>query len=336
MHKNLKKTAKSPRYITITIQYYPVNIKLLVTVFFVLFAWPLLSLGQLIWHTWFSYSFVGNIYAAEKFNLSYAYSLAEEKKAREDEYSHALYSKPTGEVISHGPRDSKHIALTFDADMTPGMKEDLLSGKVSTYYDTNTIKILTETQTKATIFMAGMWIEMYPEATKELAANPLFELSNHSYSHPSFDGNCFGLGEIPDELNREQIHKTQSLLQSVGVTNTYFRFPGGCYSQNDLDILKDVGLSVVHWDVVGYDGFNHDSASIENNIIPHVQNGSIIVLHLGGAPNTPQTANVLPTIIAQLKEKGFEFVKVSELLTKKESRPSTVRLPLILSSRLMQ
>ena len=92
------------------------------------------------------------------------------------------------EVIIHGSRETNKIALTFDADMTPGMKNLLDSGEVASYYNKGVIDVLTQTQTKATLFLAGMWIETYPEVTKELARSSLFELTSHSYSHPGFDG----------------------------------------------------------------------------------------------------------------------------------------------------
>jgi len=49
-------------------------------------------------------------------------------------------------------------------------------------------------------------------------------------------------------------------------------------------------------------------------VIYKTTNGSIIVLHMNGAPNAPRTADTLFEIIEQLKNKGFEFVKLSELL----------------------
>ncbi len=43
-------------------------------------------------------------------------------------------------------------------------------------------------------------------------------------------------------------------------------------------------------------------------------NGSIILLHMNGTPTAPKTAEALPMIISTLKARGYEFVKVSELL----------------------
>lgn len=218
-------------------------------------------------------------------------------------------------VILHGKRDTKRVALTFDADMTYGMKEAILAGKINTSIDESTIQTLIKTRTKATLFLTGLWMELYPEQTKQLAKNPLFELGNHSYSHGAFDGFCFGLKPIPDTEKKGEIHKTQLLLKAAtGIDNKLFRFPGGCYAKKDLEYTKQEGLVVIHWDTVGQDGFNNNSSSIEKNVLDHVKNGSIIVLHVNGAPTAPKTSEALPSVISTLKNRGYEFVKVSELL----------------------
>lgn len=218
-------------------------------------------------------------------------------------------------VVTHGPRDKKQIALTFDADMNPHMKQLRDSGRVSSWYNTDLIATLTKTQTKATFFISGMWIEMYPEITKQLAVNPLFELSNHSYSHPSFDGHCYGLAQLPDSLDTTEIGKTQDLLRTVAhIDNSYFRFPGGCYGQADLEAVNRLGMRTVHWDVVGGDGFTTDTDHIVRNILTRTQNGSIIVLHMHGGPNAPKTAEAVAKVIPELTKRGYSFVKVSELL----------------------
>lgn len=224
-------------------------------------------------------------------------------------------------VILHGPQDKKVIALTFDADMTPWMKEQLLSGNVQSYYNQKLIDYLNQTHTKATLFLTGMWIELYPEVAKELAANPLFELGNHSYSHPSFAGYCYGLAHILPADKEQEIDKTQQLLYMLtNHKNTLFRFPGGCYSSEDLALLHTKGLQAIQWDVVGDDGFNNNTLAIESNVLNNIHNGSIIVMHMNGFPNDPKTADALPDIISVLKQQGYTFVTISELLSQNEDK----------------
>lgn len=224
-------------------------------------------------------------------------------------------STGSASVILHGPRDKKQIALTFDAEMTDFMREQLKSGRLKSSFDKTIIDILNQTNTKATIFLTGIWIELYPDITKNLAKNQLIELGSHSYADYSFSGQCYGLQQITPSQQIEQVGATELLLKIYGgIENKIFRFPGGCYSPDSLDLIHSVNDFVVHWDVNGNDGFNNNTQQIINNVINNTQNGSIIILHVNGPPNAPKTAEALPVIIQTLKAKGFEFVKVSELL----------------------
>lgn len=226
-----------------------------------------------------------------------------------------LEGTPSANVIFHGPRDKRRIAITFDAEMTDGMKANLVSGRVKSSYDKRIIDTLIQTKTKATLFLTGLWIEIYPQVTKELSQNSLFELGSHSYTDSSYYGFCYGLKQIPNTVKIEDIGATEKLLREhAGIDNHLFRFPGGCYTPADVKLVNEAGDTVVHWDVSGSDGFNINTQQIIHNVVDNVQNGSIIILHLNGAPNSPKTAEALPEIISKLKDKGFEFVKVSELL----------------------
>jgi peptidoglycan/xylan/chitin deacetylase (PgdA/CDA1 family) len=233
-------------------------------------------------------------------------------------------------VVTHGPRTAARVALTFDADMTPGMRENLRSGRVKAYNDPRVYAILEREGVKATFFLTGMWIEQYPAQARTLAQNPLFEIANHSYSHPGFLQPCYGLPPVPttslwngekaalslEQAKEEQVMQTQALLQRVaGVKNRYFRFPGGCASSADVALVEKLGLEVVGWDAAGQDGGQRDPAVIVHNVLSRVQNGSIIVLHCHGGPRLPATADALARIIPALRARGFEFVKLSELLS---------------------
>ncbi len=230
-------------------------------------------------------------------------------------YDNRTIGSDSANVIFHGSRDKKRIAITFDAEMTDGMKANLLAGRVPSSYDKRIIDTLIATNTKATLFLTGMWIELYPDVTKQLSQNPLFEIGSHSYTDSSYAGFCFGLGQLPNTLKIEEIGATEKLLREhAGIDNKLFRFPGGCYTPNDVKLVNQANDIVVHWDVVGADGFNTSTNQIIHNVVDNAQNGSIIVLHMNGAPTAPKTANALPEIIRQLKAKGFEFLKVNELL----------------------
>lgn len=222
---------------------------------------------------------------------------------------------PRNYVVFHGQRDRRVVALTFDADMTPKMKGDLEAGKVSSWYNNKVVQILEENNIPATFFLTGMWIELYPKETAELAKDPLFELGNHSYSHPAFEKKCTVLNYISNDKDYEEIEKTQKLLKDIaGIDNHLFRFPGGCYDVYDLSVVHKLGLDAIQWDISSSDAFNFHTQQLINNVSTHVQNGSIILMHMIGNRNAPKTSEALPTIISGLRYKGFDFVKVSELI----------------------
>jgi len=230
-------------------------------------------------------------------------------------YDNRTIGSESANVIFHGPRDKKKIALTFDAEMTDGMRARYLSGTVKGSYDDRIIDILNKTQTKATLFLTGMWIELYPKETESFGKNPLFEIGSHSYTDSSYFGFCYGLKQIPSTLKIEDIGATEKLIrQHAHIDNYLFRFPGGCYTPSDVKLVNAANDIVVHWDVAGADGFNQNTNQIIRNVLDNAQNGSIVILHMNGAPTAPKTAEALPTIISGLRKKGFELVKVSELL----------------------
>ncbi|MCS7069517.1 MAG: polysaccharide deacetylase family protein [Meiothermus sp.] len=216
--------------------------------------------------------------------------------------------------LTHGPRERPQIALTFDLDMTPGMLRMLRQGKVASYDHSELYRFLEQSGVKATFFLTGLWIETYPEEARRLAQNPLFELANHSYSHPGFAQPCYGLPAVSVREKPGEILKTQALLAGLGVNNHYFRFPGGCYSPDDLALLSRLGLVAVHWDVAGEDGGERRPEAIVRRVLSRVQNGSIIVLHGQGGPRLPATLLALESLVPALKARGFALVKLSELI----------------------
>lgn len=306
-----------PQYVVIRIRFYPIEKSVIIPVlvlFFLLISTVLLPSLLKQWNDFltrndFLFKTISNIYEPLAINTVFASEKIEQQTVVQVELP------KNDHVFNYGSRDKKQVALTFDADMTPEMKDDLLSGRTKSSYNKNIVDILLSTQTKATIFASGMWVELHPEVMAELSSNPLFEFGNHSYSHPGFDGECWGLTPSADEKNQQEIQKTQELLKLyTNEDNKLFRFPGGCYSQKDLESVWSENLYVVHWDSVGSDGFNDSIENIENNVLFSAQNGSVIVLHFNGPPNSPLTDEALPKIISTLKQKGFEFVKVTELL----------------------
>ena len=219
-------------------------------------------------------------------------------------------------MVFHGARDSGMVALTFDADMTPGMRRSLKAGRIKSSFDHRIIDTLHATKTPATIFATGMWVEEYPKETKRLAADPLLEFGNHSYEHSAFAAPCYGLPVLPSKDRASDVRHTTAVLDEYVPGHTpYFRFPGGCHDKGAVRAVLDADLTPVQWDVISGDAFGTDPKAIVHTVLTEARGGSIVIMHLNGAPTAPETHAALPKIIGGLRGKGLRMVKLSDLLS---------------------
>jgi len=204
------------------------------------------------------------------------------------------------------------VALTFDLDMNPEMAAAARAG--FRWINTDGISYLESMNVHATLFMTGMWAEVYPVEARRLAANPNLEIGNHSYSHPAFHSPCYRLASVSRTAQASQVQRAQVAIERVtGLTPKYFRFPGGCYDRAALDTVHAAGLIPVQWNVNSTDAFNAYPQQIAATVLAGVKPGSIVVMHLMRG-NAPSSAAALRLIIPALQRRGYEFATVSELL----------------------
>lgn len=97
-----------------------------------------------------------------------------------------------------------------------------------------------------------------------------------------------------------------------------FRPPGGFYNHQVIETAHQKGYTVVLWSVDPRDWSCPPTAQVVETVVHNIKPGSIVLLHDGQYPlPTPQA---LGTIIDRLREQGYEFVTVSELLQYNEVR----------------
>ncbi len=200
-------------------------------------------------------------------------------------------------AFEHGVRGEKKVALTFDACTTraPGP------------YDPDITAVLEAMHVPATIFVGGGWAREETPALLDLARNPLFEIGNHTFTHPH-------LTRLSDARIRDELLTTQA--ESAAVTGrgpTLFRPPYGEYDAHVLRGAADVGLTTVEYDLPSGDPDPRaTSHALVSWVLREARPGSIIVMHINH--RRFRTAEALPAIVAGLRARGFELVKVSELL----------------------
>jgi peptidoglycan/xylan/chitin deacetylase (PgdA/CDA1 family) len=202
------------------------------------------------------------------------------------------------ELIAHGPRTERRLALTFDACTTRNVSQ----------YDARITQELTAASAKATIFLGGGWAREEAAHVRELAASPLFELGNHSYTHPHMTGIASGV------RLEEELVKTQSeVFELTGRTPRLFRPPYGEYNDRLVRAAAKVGLTTVEYDLPSGDPDEHATKErLVEWVLRQARPGSIIVMHVNHVKF--HTAEALPAIIRGLRDAGFELVTVGELL----------------------
>lgn len=190
--------------------------------------------------------------------------------------------------------DEKKIAISFDAAWG---NED--TAKI--------LEILKKNNVHATFFMTGGWVESYPDDVKAILADG-HDLGNHSENHKN-------MSQLSDEEKREELMKVHQKVQELtGYEMFLFRPPYGDYDNAVVNVAKDCGYYTIQWDVDSLDWKDYGVDSIIKTVTQHkhLGNGSIILCHNGAK----FTAQALDTLIATLKNEGYTFVPISELIYK--------------------
>lgn len=187
--------------------------------------------------------------------------------------------------------DGPYIALTFDDGPSPETTPKLL-------------KILSDRGVKATFFVVGKMAAAYPDVLKQIAAQG-HEIGNHSWSHP-----ILPKIKLPDA--DRQIEDTNAAIENAtGTKPKIMRPPYGAMTPAlRKHIEEKYGLSLIYWSVDPLDWKYKDSKKVHDVIVSHTQPGGIVLAH----DIHPTTVAAMPSVIDDLKAKGFKFVTVSELI----------------------
>ena len=116
--------------------------------------------------------------------------------------------------------------------------------------------------------------------------------------------------------NTECEHELTALHQKIknltGLDMTFFRPPYGASTPQLIHIVKNCGYTAVGWSCDSMDWKDYGTEAIVNAVCRNseLKNGAIIRMHLG----TENTAEALEAIILNLKERGYDFVPLSEFL----------------------
>ncbi len=186
--------------------------------------------------------------------------------------------------------EEKTVALTFNCAWTDDGLDELLN-------------LLSDEEISCTFFFVGEFAEKYPEAVRKIY-NHGHETGNHSMHHNDPVNQSFE--EIASDIS-----ESNDLLYSIsGVRPSLYRAPSGSYDNKTVEAAESLGMRVIQWDTDSIDWKDISPEKIKSRVTTKVTNGSIVLFHLG----KENTLSALPDIIEGLKNEGYSFSAVGDML----------------------
>lgn len=187
-------------------------------------------------------------------------------------------------------REEKIVSISFDAAWGNEQTQHLLD-------------ILEKHNVKTTFFLVSMWVKKYPDSVKSIF-DAGHDIGNHSSTHPH-------LPKLGEEKIRNEIEECNQEVENItGKKPILFRFPFGDYDNKSIEILKDLNMYPIQWDIDSLDWMDKTCDQMCDRIIPKLKPGSIILFH-NGAKYTP---DALETIIGKIESEGYKIIPISEII----------------------
>ena len=204
------------------------------------------------------------------------------------------------------PEGTKLIALTFDDGPDK--------------YTTRVLDALERNGIKATFFVIGSNVSGTDASVFQRMLDLGCEIGNHTWSHVSLRDSAY-------DVAYEELKKCDdALMAKIGQKATVIRPPTGQGLAQDalFQYSKDNHEYVVNWDDMSCPSDWQkpalgDADYTAQYVIDNAQDGVMVLLH----DSHQSTADSLDKMIQGLKDKGYTFVTVSELL---EARSNSMGL----------
>lgn len=204
-----------------------------------------------------------------------------------------------GPVFWHARTAERTIALTFD------------DGPCHPYTG-QLQEILDHERVPATFFMPGHNVHREPTLAAEVASQ--HAVGNHTYTHPHLTWSR--TSKVRDELERGQ----EAIHAATGTVPTIFRVPHGWYGPQVISTAGELGMKCIGWSIMAWDWDRPPCETIQQRILRGAGPGGVTLLHDGQNLDAFPTADrsrtiaAVPHIIQTLKERGYSFATVPELM----------------------
>ena len=166
----------------------------------------------------------------------------------------AFYAENTTEKV---------LYLTFDCGYENGNTPAILDA-------------LKKHHVPAAFFIVGNYLEKNPDLVKRMRAEGHI-IGNHSYHHP--DMSQMGKEEFQKELAQLEDLYEQTTGEKM---SKFYRPPQGKYSDNNLQLAKELGYRTIFWSLAYVDWKQEEQPTREeamSKLLKRVHPGAIVLLH---------------------------------------------------------
>jgi len=222
--------------------------------------------------------------------------------------------------VYHVKTQDKKVALTFDGGSSNKGTQEILD-------------ILYQEKIQSTMFLTGRFIENFPDMVNQIV-DAGHEIGNHSLTHPHFTNiEINGKNSTRSKVNQkyffEQLNKTDSIYYALKGSHMapYWRAPFGEINRELLLWAAESGYRHIGWSYKcdSWDWVEDKTSELyrsSEQIKQHFLNleeerglnGKIVLMHLGSERKDDFPYENLASLIDELRNRGYEFLKVSEIL----------------------
>lgn len=211
-------------------------------------------------------------------------------------YLQVFSSEEDPRALMKGNEDRDEIALTFNITWGDEVLEPILDQ-------------LEDENVSATFFLLGEWAEHHPHLV-DLIVEKGHEIGMLGYRYKSY------LKQDINEVTKD-LYKAKDVFTKLNYPDlNLLRTPSGHLNKEVLTTAVNQGFQVIDWRVDPNDWEKPGVNYIVDQVMLETESGDIILMH--ASDSATQTAEALKTILPGLKEKGFQFVTISELITQAE------------------
>ncbi|UOQ44567.1 polysaccharide deacetylase family protein [Halobacillus salinarum] len=206
-------------------------------------------------------------------------------------------------ALSQGSAETPYVALTFNISWGSEKVHEILK-KLDAY------------NAHATFFVSGEWAERHPDILEDIHKGK-HEIGMMGYKYESY------LEQEPAEVDTD-LREAKAVFEKLGYKDLkWIRPPHGHFDKAVLKQIDKKGLQTVQWSINPHDWENPGTNKIIDQIMEEGSKGDIILLH--ASDSVKQTSKALDVIIPGLKQKGLEFVSITELVNGGKSKTTQVQ-----------